>query len=268
LGTNSIRSLKGNYHNLKHLAVFDVSNNSLETLDRSLIVLDALTSLDISGHRFLSYPDVLSGLKSLQNVSLNISNFTELRKMNLDQNVQFPPFHVIKGGMLQICELCMRFREAKISDFMNLSNMGLPAVMDEIMAYDNLTELDLSHNKIFILKAEICDLTKMSHLNLSHNCIKMIPAKISQLTHLESLKCAHNRISHFPESLGALDSLTELTLTGNPLESPSAMLAEKQFLMVKDYFELLYKSRTTRALNGRSNWHTWRCNPLTFTTTC
>jgi Leucine-rich repeat (LRR) protein len=254
LGSNLIKSLKGNYQHLKKLAFFDVSNNFLETLDRSLIVLDELTSLDISGHRFVSYPDVLSSLKSLQNVALNISNFTELRKLNLDQNVDLPPFHVVKGGMQKICELCTRFREARYSNFMKLANMGMPVLMDEITKYVNLTNLDLSHNSIVILKAEICTLTGIVCLNVSHNCISMIPNKISQLSSLESLLCAHNRISNFPESLGAIETLAELSLEGNPLESPSVMLAEKPFPIIKDYFEQLYKSRSTRALNLRGKY--------------
>jgi len=201
---------------LKNLEVFDVSNNQLETLDRSLIVLDALTTLEISGHRFDSYPDVLSGLKSLQNVSLNISNFSELRRLNLDQNVEFPPFHVIQGGMQRIRQLCTRFREAKFSKFMNLSNLGLSTFMDEILKCENLTQIDISHNSIKILKAEICNMNELVQLNFSHNCISTIPNKICQLTKLESLNCAHNRISHFPESLGAIETLAELSLVGNP----------------------------------------------------
>jgi Leucine-rich repeat (LRR) protein len=254
VGSNYIKTLKGNYHNLKNLEVFDVSNNQLETLDRSLIVLDALTTLEISGHRFDSYPDVLSGLKSLQNVSLNISNFSELRRLNLDQNVDFPPFHVIQGGMQKIRQLCTRFREAKFSKVMNLSNLGLSAFMDEILKCENLTQIDISHNSIKTLKVEICNMNELVQLNVSHNCISTIPNKICQLTKLESLNCAHNRISHFPESLGAIETLAELTLVGNPLQSPSAILAEKHFSIIKDYFEQLFKSRVTRALNLRGKF--------------
>jgi Leucine-rich repeat (LRR) protein len=254
LGTNSIRSLNGHYQNLKNLKYLTVSNNNLSTVDRSLMVLDSLNLLDVSGHRFDAYPDVLSSLKSLQKASLDITNFTELRRLGLDQNVTFPPTHVLKGGMEKLIDLCKRFRDAKASNFMNLSGMGLLEIMDETFRFQRLKDVDISHNSIAILKPELCQLTEIVHLNLSHNRFSIIPAQIVELKLLEVLNCAHNRISHFPESLGGIETLAELTLVGNPLESPSAILAEKPFAIIKDYFMQLYKARTTRALNLRGKF--------------
>lgn len=107
--------------------------------------------------------------------------------------------------------------QASASDnVLNLSGQGLTKAPISIFSQTNLTELNLSNNKIEgSLQAEVRQLQSLRVLNLSNNKFSGVPAEIGQLKNLEVLNLSNNLITGLPNELGNLKNLKLLDLSGN-----------------------------------------------------
>ncbi len=82
-----------------------------------------------------------------------------------------------------------------------------------------LTELDLSHNSLTEIPAEVFELEWLEKLNLSFNQLTSVPESITRLTNLSQLYLGDNRLTSVPESITRLTNLSVLDLSYNPLTS-------------------------------------------------
>ncbi|MGA2914459.1 MAG: COR domain-containing protein [Sedimentisphaerales bacterium] len=96
----------------------------------------------------------------------------------------------------------------------------------EKAAKEGATTLDLSHNDIKELPAEIWQLTKLTELNLSNNQLSWLPAEIGQLTNLTVLYLYNNQLSSLPTEIGQLTNLTKINISGNQLSSLPAEIGQ------------------------------------------
>ena len=89
----------------------------------------------------------------------------------------------------------------------------------EIGQLTNLTNLNLYRNKLTgPIPAELGQLTNLEYLHLSDNELTAIPAEISQLTNLKNLHLNDNQLTGtIPAELGNLTNLNELLLYRNKL---------------------------------------------------
>lgn len=66
---------------------------------------------------------------------------------------------------------------------------------------------------------------EISQLDLSHNQLQSLPSNFSLLRNLKSLKLNHNQITFFPDAFAVLKNLVYLNISSNPLqEFPEAFL--------------------------------------------
>ena len=80
-----------------------------------------------------------------------------------------------------------------------------------------LTTLDLSHNELNVLPAEIGQLVGLNDLNLSGNELTLLPVEIGQLGGLEMLDLSRNKLTSLPVEVGQLTGLEQLDLSHNQL---------------------------------------------------
>lgn len=99
---------------------------------------------------------------------------------------------------------------------LDLSNQNLTEVPQSVFKQAQLTELDLSHNKLHgALPSEVNKLTSLVTLNLSNNEFTGVPAEVGQLRNLEILNLSNNQLTGLPNELGNLTRLKLLDLSGN-----------------------------------------------------
>ena len=102
---------------------------------------------------------------------------------------------------------------------LDLSEERLTQLPPEMGRLTNLTALDLSRNQIEVIPPEMGRLTNLTALDLSRNQIEVIPPEIRYLTNLTKLSLYSNRIAIIPESIGSLTKLTELYLYSNQVSA-------------------------------------------------
>ena len=112
---------------------------------------------------------------------------------------------------------------------LNLSNQGLTSLPADVLSMTQLTDLNLSNNKLTgALPAEIRRLSKLRNLNVSHNQMTGIPAEIGQLSRLETLDHSYNQITGMPYEIGNLTNLKTLNLTGNDFSQQDLRVIKKK----------------------------------------
>jgi Leucine-rich repeat (LRR) protein len=84
---------------------------------------------------------------------------------------------------------------------------------DSIGNLTNLTELDLTSNRLTSIPQSIRNLTNLTELDLSNNQLTSIPEWIGNLTNLTYLSLSNNQLTSIPEWIGNLTNLTKLDLS-------------------------------------------------------
>ncbi|XP_053675796.1 protein windpipe [Anopheles nili] len=109
---------------------------------------------------------------------------------------------------------------------LDLSNLDLTKVPVALENIRNITELDLSNNRL----AEVAHLGKrIRKLNLSHNRISS--AKMARIPlHVESLNLTYNSITYLPLSLMKLKKLRYIELANNPINCTCETLHIRNWL--------------------------------------
>ena len=105
----------------------------------------------------------------------------------------------------------------------------------ELFACKNLQELYLMGTKLSVLNQAIGELENLTLLNLYHNKLVTLPETIGQLSRLRTLIISRNLISILPKSIGKLQNLTLIDAWDNPLYTlPSEISALQKTLKTLD----------------------------------
>jgi internalin A len=91
-------------------------------------------------------------------------------------------------------------------------------------AREGASLLDLSHQELTVLPAEIGALESLRELYLEENRIETLPPEIGRLVNLRKLNLENNHLTSLPPEMSALTNLTELNLRGNPIALPPEIL--------------------------------------------
>jgi len=104
----------------------------------------------------------------------------------------------------------------RVDTEVDLSGQGLRKVPDDILAREDVTSLDLSHNELEgALPAEIRNMRSLRTLDVSGNRMTGVPAEVGQLRELRVLDLSDNRLTGLPYELGNLQRLEVLDVSGN-----------------------------------------------------
>lgn len=104
------------------------------------------------------------------------------------------------------------------SSKIDLSGLYLSDLPEELWSIANqLTALDLSHNRISFIPSGIESFTNLEILILSHNNIKRLPSEIGKLQNLKKLIVENNQLTSLPPEIGKLINLVELNIRSNRL---------------------------------------------------
>ncbi|XP_041093360.1 leucine-rich repeat and calponin homology domain-containing protein 4-like isoform X4 [Polyodon spathula] len=133
--------------------------------------------------------------------------------------------------------------EAVASGALNLSNRKLRDFPSAARNYDlsDITQADLSKNRLSELPEELCQLISLETLNVYHNCARSIPDSIvnlqalgylnisrNQLTFLPAYLChlplkvliaSNNKLSALPDNIEAMGNLRQLDVSCNEIQS-------------------------------------------------
>ncbi|XP_052388510.1 leucine-rich repeat-containing protein 69 [Carassius gibelio] len=101
---------------------------------------------------------------------------------------------------------------------LNLGNNVLEEIPPVLKHFSCLNKLYLYGNRIRLLSPEVLEgLPNLLLLNLNHNRIKVIPAEIQRLCSLKSISVTDNLLQQIPAELGLMKCLTEINFTNNEL---------------------------------------------------
>ncbi|RZB57035.1 Plant intracellular Ras-group-related LRR protein 5 isoform B [Glycine soja] len=108
----------------------------------------------------------------------------------------------------------------KLSDVteMDLSENRLMALPTTIVGLKALTKLDLHSNQLINLPHSFGELINLVDLDLHANKLKSLPATFGNLTNLTDLDLSSNGFTDLPETIGNLSSLKRLNVETNELE--------------------------------------------------
>ncbi|KAK0589050.1 hypothetical protein LWI29_008982 [Acer saccharum] len=93
--------------------------------------------------------------------------------------------------------------------------MALPSSLGGLKA---LKKLDIHSNQLINLPDSIGELINLIDLDLHANRLKSLPASFGNLINLLNLDLSSNQLTHLPETIGCLTSLEKLNVETNELE--------------------------------------------------
>ncbi|XP_048476103.1 DISP complex protein LRCH3 isoform X3 [Rhincodon typus] len=144
--------------------------------------------------------------------------------------------------------------EAVNSGVLNLSNRKLREFPRAASNYDlsDLTQADLSKNRLSEIPCEICQYISLETLNLYHNCVRSIPKAITNLQALTYLNisrshlcllpaylcclplkvliASNNKLTSLPEDIGSLSQLRELDVSCNDIHTLPSQIGNLESL--------------------------------------
>ena len=97
----------------------------------------------------------------------------------------------------------------------------------------NLVTLNLNHNVLCSLPADIHLLTHLQILSLSGNHLTLLPAGLGSLSHLTELHLDNNKLVQLPNEIGLLSRLKKLMLQKNDIASLPLVRMLKKYLAKK-----------------------------------
>ncbi|XP_037955141.1 protein flightless-1 [Teleopsis dalmanni] len=143
----------------------------------------------------------------LREIPEELGNLLKLEHLSLKNN----DLEKLFGELTELsCLRSLNLRHNRVK------SSGIPP---ELFRLDELTTLDLSHNKLKEIPEGLERASSLLVLNLSHNTIETIPAQLFiHLRDLLFLDLSHNRLETLPPQTRRLINLQTLLLADNPLE--------------------------------------------------
>ncbi|KAL7749192.1 protein ubiquitination [Sorochytrium milnesiophthora] len=103
--------------------------------------------------------------------------------------------------------------------WLDVSHNALRELPAEIASLTNLVKLACGYNELTAVPPEIGQLTQLTWLDLTHNHIDHVSDALGELTNLTGLGLSDCRLQQFPASIGKLHKLAKLGLFNNMIES-------------------------------------------------
>lgn len=136
---------------------------------------------------------------------------------------------------------------------LDLSKKKYHEIPVEIYRYKNLTELDLSQNKLTFLPDNFY-FPNLEILNLEKNDLDTFSTCICEITTLKQLYLGRNEIRYFPECIANLQNLVILDAWFNPIEDLPMALTSLKKLRSMDLRGITYSKDFQKKWNALLPW--------------
>src|SRR3990167_8659311 len=200
------------------LTELDLSNNQIKELVTEFGFLNKLKKLDLSNNKLSKLPVELKSFTELEYLNLSnnnlgsgIMNRNPLSCLSSMVSLIFIDLSQNKLSAIPSLDLLSSIRQFNLSD--NLLT-DLPFLTQAA----TLLSFDISNNQIQAIGMDgFKGLVQLTDLNLSNNKLKFIPATLANLKNLKKFDCSKNKLATIPDSLCKLPTLTYLDLSNNEL---------------------------------------------------
>ncbi|XP_005105166.1 leucine-rich repeat-containing protein 40 [Aplysia californica] len=239
---NKLEKLPDEITLMERLERLDLTNNDISTLPYVLGTMVPLKSVVLDGNplRSVRRDIVMRGTQELKKYLASRLSDEERDKQTADQvsstNVALPgaqdqplrahDLHQMKSldySNKKIKSLPDDVVEAALEagvKVINLSKNLLEEVPSQLSVLSpNLTELNLSSNKIAKLGPSVAQFSRLLLLDLRTNQLSDLPMELSRLSSLRELALSYNRFKSIPESVYSLKSLEILFINDNQVNS-------------------------------------------------
>lgn len=197
---------------LQHLRSLDLSG--LATSDISLIIKGLPKPLEL---RVL----ILDSIKGTQ-LPLEVQSLTNLMHLSLIAN----PSLDIEKALDIVQNLPIKF--------LNLQHNQLSKVPEKMVHFQNLEDLNLSHNSIIASGSyrNLINLPKLHSLWVNYNMLQRIPTALLELTQLRALYIEHNELTTIPKKIQRMKRLWILHAGHNKFTEMPIALADMPGLIL------------------------------------
>lgn len=217
---NKIRSLPIEIRCFTNLATLDVSSNQLEYLPCEIFQLTKLDKLLLKNNFLQELPDVITSCQSLTS-SLTTVNLSGNRFIQFPvELIQFPLLqHLHLGGNL-INEIPKEIAELSCLEYLYLGGNKLTNIPGELGKLHSLKILNLCDNSLATIPKELAKLHQLETLNLHNNNLTVLPIAIVKLKNLAEITMRSNPlvirfVRAQSTSLPSLQELTGKTIKSN-----------------------------------------------------
>jgi len=203
--------------------VITISGSDLEELKLSVEEVEGLWEVDISENNLEAVPSALQNCPTIRylNCSFNKISITA-SKIEHEETDFFKPQIENKFELLHPEDSI--YSDDDLKDSTSSAPMspgvGILCPIDRTFDFsklENLTVLNLSHNRIDCLPDSFFFLKNLESLNLSHNLITFLPHHFKSDENLRQLDLSWNLISEPPHWFQNLARCVRISLSGNPL---------------------------------------------------
>ncbi|MFX1258492.1 MAG: leucine-rich repeat domain-containing protein [Promethearchaeota archaeon] len=226
-GTKIDSQLPDSFKTLKSLKYLNLGGNKCYNISESIKGMLQLKELYLSDTIEEEIPDEIYNFKLLEVLNCNhclleklpdfFGNLINLKELNLGNN--------------SLSKLPDSFKKLKALEYLNLENNRFNEFPLDIIELTNLKMLNLSGTKDESQSGNIPEsiehLQNLEELYLAYNNIFILPESIGKLSKLTRLDLSNNKLKVFPESFKKLKSLSYANLEKNPLNKKYAIFARK-----------------------------------------
>lgn len=145
-----------------------------------------------------------------------------------------PPINTLDLSSKHLTFFPIEVTKLQKLEFLDLSHNGIAALPAEIGNCMHLTKLTLVGNQLIKLPEEFGKLTGLQYLDLCRNKIRACPLQLENLTELTMLDLSHNPLTITPDDIGfflKMKKLTSLNLSVDQVKNslPGIIEGEREF---------------------------------------
>ena len=203
---------------LNTITTLDLSSNVIASLPDKIVRLTSLTSINLSRNKFITFPEILCSMIQIKHIRVDNNQINHIPD--------------------SICNL------VKLSKF-NISHNNIRALPEQLSKLSYLEQLETTGNHMHpgYLKVVIAKLRQATQLDLTSLELTALPPSLHQLQNtLERLILTANRITEIHTDIFTLTSLRVLEFRNNQITSIPSQISVLQELEVLGFAENLLTS--------------------------
>lgn len=181
-----------------------------------------------------------------QTIKKNIDTYVQMSSGELDgMKMALAMYNKYRVGLKYLLDrLPVDLKKELLKTFISgttfkLNNCALTKIPTELYDFTELTEIDLSNNKIKTISAKIRAFKQLEYLNISNNSINKLNKALEELPHLKKLDISNNKFIEFPQVICNLKQLEYLNIVDlNHLLLGEAISIPPEFSQLKNIKEM------------------------------